>query len=217
MVPEDAKAFGELVRNVHSFYGKDASTFTIDVWWGAMKHYDLAAVRDALSRHCVNPDNGHFLPRPADVVRMLEGSTLDSAVFAWTKVDRALQSVGTYATVAFDDPLIHRVLEDMGGWTYLGQKSTDEWPFVAKEFQTRYRGYKAQRARPEYPPKLIGLVDAANTKQGFREGEVVLIGDARRAQAVLAAGSNVPRIPMTRMSELAQLPAVQVEDGNKAA
>ena len=95
MQQADFAEFQELIEGVHSFYAKDCSTFGLDVWWQAMKVYDLAAIRDALGRHCVNPDNGQFMPRPADVVRMMEGSTLDSAVVAWTKVDRAIQAVGT--------------------------------------------------------------------------------------------------------------------------
>lgn len=202
MQPNEAQAFRELVQNVHSFYGKDASTFTIDVWWGAMRHFELAAIREAFSRHCVNPDNGQFVPRPADIVRFLEGSTLDSAVFAWTKVDRAIQTVGTYATVAFDDPLIHRVVDDMGGWPQLGTKPIDEWPFVAKEFQTRYRGYKARRDTPAYPPKLIGRFDAENQQHGFADVTPMLIGDVTKALAVFKGGSNQPRIAVTPLEQL---------------
>src|SRR6266850_1493447 len=99
------------MQGVHSFYGKDCSTFALDVWWAAMRPYDLSAVREALGRHCVNPDNGQWMPRPADVVRLTEGSTMDAAMTAWSKVDRAVRHVGCYRSVAFDDPLIHAVLD----------------------------------------------------------------------------------------------------------
>ena len=198
MQPDEFREFQELIEGVHSFYGKDCSRFALDVWWQALKVYDLAAIRDALGRHCVNPDNGQWMPKPADVVKMMEGSTLDSAVTAWTKVDRAIQAVGTYATVAFDDPLIHVVLADMGGWPQMGTKTVDEWPFVAKEFQTRYRGYRARRELPAYPPKLIGLFDQRNVPQGHEPQKPVLIGEPSRAQAVLAGGSDAPRLTVTQ-------------------
>lgn len=198
MEQTDFQRFQELMEGVHSFYGKASSSFALDVWWQALKVYDLAAIRDALGRHCVNPDNGQFMPRPADVVRMMEGSTLDSAVTAWTKVDRAVQQVGTYSTVVFDDPLIHRVLADMGGWPQLGQRQVDEWPFVAKEFQTRYRGYRSRREEPAYPPTLIGIFDQQNTAQGFAAQAPVLIGDQRKAREVLAGGSDRPALQVTQ-------------------
>lgn len=202
MQRDDFRSFKAMLEGVYSFYGKDASTFALDVWWQAMKHYDLEAIRDALGRHCVNPDSGQFMPKPADVVRMMEGSTLDSAVSAWTKVDRAVQSVGTYASVVFDDPLIHRVLQDMGGWCLLGTKSVDEWPFVAKEFQTRYRGYRGRKERPEYPPKLIGLTDKENRQRGFKDVEPVMIGNPQQAQLVYTGGSNRPSLEITELKLL---------------
>lgn len=205
MQADDFEKFQETLQGAHDFYGKDCSRFALDVWWQALKHYDLAAIRDALGRHCVNPDNGQFMPRPADVVRMLEGSTLDTAVAAWTKVDRAVQSVGTYCTVVFDDPLIHAVLADMGGWPQLGQKSIDEWPFVAKEFQTRYRGYKSRRELPAYPPKLIGICDMQNGQRGYADQVPILIGNAQNAQAVLNAGTTRPLLQVTPLNALMAL------------
>src|SRR5260363_342723 len=57
--------FQALIQGVYDFYGKDLSRFTLSLWWCAMRPYDLAAVTDALNRHCVNPDTGQFLPKPA--------------------------------------------------------------------------------------------------------------------------------------------------------
>jgi hypothetical protein len=205
MQADDFGAFNDLMTGVYSFYSKEASSFSLDVWWHAMKPYDFDAVRDALGRHCVNPDSGQFLPKPADVVKMLEGSTLDSAVLAWTKVDAAVQRVGTYTTVVFDDALIHRVLDDMGGWIQMGTKTIDEWPFVAKEFQQRYRGYKARRVVPEYPPKLLGIIDRENSLQGYALSTPVLIGIPGSAQAVLAGGSNRSLIQVTAGEHAAKL------------
>lgn len=205
MQAEDFDAFATTLRNVHSFYGRELSDFALDVWWTALKSYDLAAIREAFGRHSVNPDTGQYAPKPADVVRMMEGSTQDSSIVAWSKVDRAVQTVGTYSTVAFDDALIHRVLADMGGWPQLGRKTVDEWPFVAKEFQTRYRGYKGRKETPAYPPKLIGLFDQENAQRGHAQSKPVLIGDPQRAANVLWQGSKEPLLQVTTMGESAQV------------
>lgn len=216
MQPGDIEVFRETIQGVHSFYGKDVSAFAIDVWWQALKPYDLDAVRDALGRHCVNPDTGQFLPRPADVVKMLEGTTLDAAVVAWSKVDRAVQAVGTYASVVFDDPLIHAVLDDMGGWVPLGKKSIDEWPFVAKEFQTRYRGYKLRRETPVYPSVLIGIIDGENGQHGFALSSPTLIGNPLIAKRVMSVGTNQPRLTITRGAAAAALLELNEEQASNA-
>lgn len=200
----ESRDFRTLIEGVYSFYGKDCSRFALDVWWQAMKPYDLAAVNDALGRHCVNPDNGQFMPKPADVVKMIEGSTVDAAIVAWSKVDRGIRHVGTYASVVFDDPLIHRVIADMGGWPELGRKDKEEWPFVAKEFQTRYRGFKVTRTLPAYPAKLIGIFDQQNAAQGFQDQQQpMLIGDATAARSVLVGGSKQPLLQIGRMTDAA--------------
>lgn len=190
MTNQEAKKFSVLISSVYAFYRQESSQFAVGVWWEAMKSYDFAAVSDALNRHCINPDNGQFMPKPADVVRMLQGSSKDSALVAWSKVDRAVRVVGTYESVIFDDALIHRVITDMGGWVSLGNKTESEWPFVGKEFETRYRGYSSRNEQPEYPPVLVGMAQAQNAQMGFKSLLPRLIGNHARAQLVYDNGSH---------------------------
>lgn len=185
----DFDSFSQLISAIGDLYGKSQSEWAISIWWGALENYDLAAIREALSRHAKNPDNGQFMPKPADVVRMMQGSTLDSALHAWAKVDRAVRQVGTYQDVVFDDPLIHRVLNDMGGWIGFGQKTENEWPFVAKEFENRYRGFAARGEVPEYPPVMVGLSTAYNGQNGYKSQPPVMIGNAHVAQNVMQGGA----------------------------
>jgi hypothetical protein len=203
MTPKDRQAFFELIAGVYGFYGKEFSTFTGGVWWEAMKPFDLAAVKDALNRHAVNPDSGQFLPRPADVIRMLQGSTQDSALVAWAKVDRAIRTVGMYRSVAFDDALIHRVITEMGGWIALGTKDDSEWPFLKNEFVNRYRGYRGRNEIPEYPPVLTGIAEASNSqneKIGCRHIEPpTLIGDPAIASDVALGGSGKQIVQISSM------------------
>lgn len=165
----------------------------IEIWWKAMAPFDLAAIRDALNRHCMNPDNGQFCPKPADVVRLIEGGTVDASLVAWTKVDRAVRSIGTYDTVAFDDPIIHAVVSDMGGWIEFGRWTESEWPFKAKEFETRYRRYRIKGKIETYPGKLLGRVDLENgdkcTAQLPR-----LIGNPELAAQVVKQGADGNRL-----------------------
>lgn len=192
MRPSDFADFRSLMKGVHDFYARDLSEFSLSVWWESMRSFDLPAVQQALNRHVMNPDTGQFMPKPADAVRMLAGRTVDSAQVAWAKVDRALRTIGTYRTVVFDDPLIHRVLSDMGGWVQLGAKTEEDWPFVAKEFETRYRGFAMRGERPEYPRSLPGITEAENGRNGFSADPPALIGDARACESVMVGGSDKP-------------------------
>lgn len=206
MIEADRPSFFAMLADVYAFYRRDFSQFAGSVWWAAMRPYDLAAVTDALGRHCVNPDTGQFLPKPADVVRMLQGGTQDCALVAWAKVDRAVRHVGAWQSVVFDDALIHRVLHDLGGWMLLAMKQDDEWPFVAKEFQNRYRGYKGRNERPQYPSVMIGAVEAHNSRMDASLTAPVLIGEESAAWAVRLGGTGTALVALHRPADVSRSP-----------
>jgi len=186
---QPCKAFTERLAAVYAFYGKPFSRQILSVWWGALRNYDDAAVADALNRHATDPDRGQFLPRPADLVRLMAGSTQDAALIAWSRVERAIRSVGIYQSVVFEDAITHAVIADMGGWMKLCGVIEDELPFRAKEFENRYRGYRVRGVLDSYPRHLPGLAESQNGAGGFKTGPPIMVGDERRCQAVYAGGS----------------------------
>jgi hypothetical protein len=216
---DELGTFRDFLTEALSFWGVQVSDFSLSVWWQAMQAYDMAAIRQAFSRHAMNPDSGQFAPKPADVVRMLGGTNQDAALVAWAKVDRAVRSVGTYSDVAFDDAMIHRVVHDMGGWIALGTRTEDEWPFVAREFENRYRGYRMRSERPEYPNLLIGMANASNQRNGQPMQPPRLVGDAGKCQAVIAGGTDKPMIGFSSVGALATgaTSGLRLVDGRKSA
>ncbi|MFC3107370.1 DUF6475 domain-containing protein [Undibacterium arcticum] len=197
----DFVKFVTLLTGIADYYGKELSEGVISLYWQGLQQYDLKAVEKALWEHTQNPDSGQFMPKIADVTRGLAGRTTDQAALAWSKVDGAVRRVGTYSDVVFDDPVIHRVIADMGGWIKFGTQTEDEWPFVSNQFQTRYRGYKLRGEVPEYQPVLIGMSNAYNGKEGFKSQPPMLIGDEAKAKQVLLAGTNEQLIQMRLASD----------------
>lgn len=195
------------------------SPLAIAVYWGALKDMDFPVFREALSRHVKNPDTGQFMPKPADIIRMAEGSTKDRALQAWTKVDKAVRCVGSGTSVVFDDALIHRVIAEMGGWATLGGKKVDEWPFVARDFEARYRAYSARGEVPEYPPVLIGAFESENRRAGMLCEPPMMIGVAADAARVMQGGNHVPMIGIQQMGVIAANQAmIQIaSQGKKSA
>lgn len=189
---EEKKRFAALLTGLADYYKQEISRAVMALYWEGLKQFDFAAVEKACWAHTQNPDTGMWMPKIADIVKMVSGRTDDQAKVAWAKVDRAVRSVpGTGASVAFDDPLIHRVIADMGGWSSFGTKSEDEWPFVAKEFETRYRGFRMRGEIPAYPPRLIGIYEAGNASSGqVARAETYLIGHQQTAIAVIKGGSD---------------------------
>jgi hypothetical protein len=180
-----------MLKAVADVYGRDLTPAVTALYWNAMVAYDIAAVRQALDRHVKNPDTGQFMPKPADLIRMLGGTTQDAALQAWAKVERAIRLVGSWPSVVFDDPLIHAVINDMGGWEKLCRHTSDELIFRGKEFENRYRGFSLRRETPAYPPVLIGRIDTENERLGI-PNDVVLVGDLVACQRVRELGREAP-------------------------
>ncbi len=216
MLESQKLEFAKTLYAVAEYYGKELSAGIVDVYWQGLREYDLEAVQKALWTHAKNPDSGQFMPKIADVSKVMQGRTGDQAAVAWSKVDQAVRRVGTYASVVFDDPVIHRVLADMGGWTLLGTKEEKEWPFLARDFENRYRGYRMRDETPEYAPVLIGMAEAHNSTSGFRSQSPTLIGNKEKAQAVLSGGTSAPLLSMAQATERATATVKQLGDFRKA-
>jgi len=217
MQQSDFPAFKVILDATAELYGKPLSEAVIVMWWEALKGYDLPAVRVALSRHVQNPDTGQFMPKPADVIRMLGGTTQDTALAAWAKVDAAVRGVGTYESVVFDDPIIHAVIADMGGWVQLGTRGEKDWPFIAREFENRYRGYRTRGAIEHYPPVLTGLAQLHNEAQNLPVAEPVLVGDAQQAQKTRLFGRDVRAMAWHRAGQVSTTPHAEQAHRHVAA
>ena len=215
MIESEFDEFSDRLLGVYELYEKPLSSSMIKVWWAALIQYDLAAIKEGLGRHVANTEAGRFLPRPADIIRMMQGSTQDTAQVAWAKVDSAVRHKGTYVDVVFDDPLIHRVLHDMGGWISLGNKTENEWPFVAKEFENRYRGFRERSEIPDYPKILIGVTNAYNQSHGMPLGGQVMIGDEVACQKVMTGGTNKPLLQFKETSRTVSDLKLVVRDGKQ--
>ena len=203
MNASDKSRFVSVLTGIADYYEKTLPASVLGLYWEGLRAYDLAAIEKAMWEHTQSPDeSGRWMPKIADIKQKLEGRTQDQASVAWAKVDSAVRKVGTYRDVVFDDALIHRVISEMGGWIQIGSKGNDEWSFVAKEFETRYRGYRMRGESPEFPPVLIGLANSQNAVNGHKGQEPVLIGDTKKAQDVMLLGTDKPLLSMQSLSDI---------------
>lgn len=182
---DEKKKFAGLMTALSDYYRQEISKGVMALYWEGLRQYDYEAVEKAAWAHTQSPDEaGRWMPKISDLTKMLVGRTEDQANLAWSKVDSAVRTPGVYVDVVFDDPIIHRVLADMGGWASLGSKLDKEWPFIAKEFITRYQGFRMNGQIPDYPHKLTGMANTQNSAQ-YRISGVRLIGNIETAKMVM--------------------------------
>lgn len=186
---EEKRRFATLITGLSDYYKSEVSRAVLGIYWEGLKQYSYEAIEKACWAHTQLPDEaGRWMPRNSDIIKMIDGSTVDQAAQAWSKVDTAVRVRGTWDDLVFDDPLIHRVIADMGGWVLLGTKTEGdkgEWPFIAKEFQTRYRSFRIHGQMPEYPRVLTGIANAHNAAGSRPLLPPILVGDVEKAKLVI--------------------------------
>jgi hypothetical protein len=187
----DKPALVSLVTDALAYYRQPVSEFTLSVWWSAMQPYTMEQVRKAMTAHATNPDGGQFAPKVADVVRILDGTHTDRAMLAWGKVHEAMSAVGAYQDVVFDDPAIHAVIEDLGGWPKVCRSDLKELPFLQKRFCDSHKAY-TNRGEFPYPRRLAGdrSSDDEYERFGLQLPAPALVGDREKASQVFLKGST---------------------------
>jgi hypothetical protein len=187
MFDQDLSRFATLIIGVGEVYDKSFTHVMIEVYWNVLKAFKYEEVNQAIKLHLENPDEGRFLPKPADIIMAIEGSSQNQALRAWSKIISTAQRIGVYTSVAFDDPLIHAVAYDMGGWRVFCAIKDEQLPFVRREFQDRYRGYVSKKPL-RHPKYLTGIIEHQNSIGGYNYDPPILIGDKEKARQVIATG-----------------------------
>jgi hypothetical protein len=144
-------------------YG-EADVTRMDVYFTALKGaLNDEAFKRACSSLVVTHKRSTF-PTPHDILQA-SGTHKDVemlAIEAWAKFEEAHQRHAQTASIVFDDPLIHVVVDRLGGWGKLGLALADEWPFIAKDFQKIYKLYAVNPPDiTSVPPVLLGPYNQA--------------------------------------------------------
>lgn len=211
----DKTRFAELITGMAHTFRTPISAADLENYWRLLNRFPLNSIGQAIVTYCRSPEAHRFFPKPSELVALVVGSGTDQALRAWSKVIRAIRGVGAYRTVVFDDPLIHAVIWDMGGWQDLCAMLIKDEPFRAKEFEKRYVGYVA-RPPTKYPRQLAGISDTLNAAQGY--GQVkppTLIGDETLALQVLQGGqesSQLLSFKSMSAEQLARLCLTKIEE-----
>lgn len=180
--------------------GKSVTDRMLRFAFECLKQFDLPIIQRAILLHAQDPDCGQFGPKPADIVKQIEGGGDERSLKAWTKVEQAVIQAGPHRSIAFDDNRIHAVIEEMGGYMRFCTAKESEFPFMRGEFCKRYRAY-LQQPPSRYPAVLYG-----ETKSNQ---PVMLIGNPLIAERVMLYGGDSRCI--VEVKELAINAASQLE------
>ena len=151
---------------------KEFSGSRMDIYWNVFKNWEdekfIRACELVLSSKTIST-----FPLPAEIVEQ-DGSIADESLANWLISREVAENVGRNKTVVFDNPVIHSVINAMGGWATFCTCPERERPFKQREFE---RLYKLFKDRGDHPDRVSGIYESSQITWGetpqvvdFRKG-----------------------------------------------
>lgn len=165
MQNKDFKKFMALLALVADTYSQPRlSEDAVKLYFKVLSDYSLDEVSQAIMEHI---KQSPYMPKPADVIRILDGTVEDRAIEAWYHVLKAIQQYGYYESVQFDNPAIHYAIERMGGWQKLCQLTEEELPFRERDFIKHYVRGERMATWDKVPLRFMGKHEQDNVFNGW--------------------------------------------------
>ncbi len=170
----------------------------IEIYWRALRDLSIGA----LERGCINVLNTKkfsTFPLVAEIRAAISGN---DGLKAWILARKAVSKHGAYMSVIFPDPVIHSVVEAMGGWKAFCYCTDKERPFKQKEFE---RLYEVMKEGNRHPEKCIGIHEISNSASGYRDVDTtILIETEDKKQIEKSKTSESNKLESSHFSQIAK-------------
>lgn len=191
------------------YYREKLSEGVINLWLTALSEFSIDDVSSAFGKWIGSSDR---MPKISNIVEIIKGSEEDRALAALIKVEKAMSRHGSYATVVFDDPIIHAVIDGLGGWIKCCRVTDRELTWWEKDFRERYRHHLSCGIPSDVSPKLLGILDETNLPHGATPQKPAVIGDYEKAIGWVSKLSNPESLSCLRKDALERIGG-PVKDG----
>jgi hypothetical protein len=166
------------MKLVTDIYGKDPLTKEVlKTYFLLLLPYSITQVRDALNQHL---KKSVYLPKPADIITLIEGTVEDRAKLAWQYVVKAIRRYGRSANVRFPNPAYHFAIERMGGWWRLcATLREDDLPFRGKDFERFFEIGEKTASWDDEPGKVQVKKYLGGYYERERDASCLMIGQGQ--------------------------------------
>lgn len=147
MQHKDLKNFARLMYEMAVLYPCDLTAPMCALYWRDLQCYSFEQIWQAWEQHRQDPMRGRFAPKPADFIYFIHEQCGDQATMAWQTVISALQKLGPYHSEGFKDPLIGKVIQEMGGMWSLNRLTHQQLQRQESRFLASYRRFTHRQGR----------------------------------------------------------------------
>ena len=167
----DKKAFAELMVGNGEVHNKEVSKSLMQSYFDMLSAYSIEQVKDGFYKHNLDPVDGKFFPKPANIIRHLQTSEIsaeDKATLAWSQVIREIRRVGSWGALKLDDKQALAAVKSLGSWQQLCNSTETEMTWKKKEFMSIYNTY--EKTPVEFlPSSLPGRIELVEHKKEASE------------------------------------------------
>lgn len=154
------KDFAKIMGILSEVYDKEVTKVMFDVYYDCLKDFSFENLKSATMR-TIKTNVYNVMPKPAELLKFLEGSTDDKAFIAWGTAVEAVSKCGYTHDPVFDDPIISNcIVHICGGWVKFCQLNTKDIHYYQKRFTDAYKSFSNIGIDKE--KKLIGFINNSN-------------------------------------------------------
>lgn len=182
MTPHEAKNLAVLALaacpSAASFLDKEALLAMYTIWSDVLEDIDHADGRAALKRYLALPANAGKIPAPANLRSIVDEAhhgRRRSGMDAMGDVIAAIRRVGVHRTPTFDDPIVARVVEQMGWANWCNSENiVADRAHGAKIYDTLAIGFVEDRSVASLPGVAMPALPARDSQHaGSLVGDVM--------------------------------------------
>lgn len=204
MIVQDLPKFASSLTALAAVFDKAITPQITEIYFRILDRFDIEEVERGISKTCATLK---FFPKPAELIDAICGGQADledKAHIEATRVLTAIKRVGTYDSVAFDDPVTMAVIsQNFGGWHRFADMRESEEKWFLKDFAKAYVSFA--RAGIKQNSALPGRAEIENNFRGFEHrSRLAIIGSPEKVELMLEAAKAEPRQKI--QSEIQQRP-----------
>jgi hypothetical protein len=191
MTKKDLEAFSEIMSSLNEIYGdqqKGVSDLKMKLYFESLRDLTIDQLNHAvviLSR----TKKIKTFPLPAEIIEAAVGNAEDEAEAAFEVLLGVIQNIGPYRSVEFQDGIIGRVVEQLGGWEAVNDWAEVDRKWNRKNFCELYRSF-VRRGVSSTPVKCVGIHENTNVNnkaimnKEYDMPKPVQIGEQKRLKLV---------------------------------
>ena len=156
MNSQDQDKFKSLITVISETYNDTFTASKTKLWWNIFKPYSVNDFEKALYSHISCTDNGFYSPKPAHIIRQIEGGQKENSDVlllqgssAWAHIE---QSIRNGARI---DPELIEAVDLIGGMQGLKELDSKDMRWARKDFMQVFAALGRHEAKKSKDAKLI--------------------------------------------------------------